>query len=143
MKKRIRVKSYKKNGRRVRSHLRVIPWIGNIESKTLKNNDYRRVIETGQNEQLVLMSLKPGEAIGDEIHPHTDQFIRVEKGRGKAVFNENKKYPIKDGSAMVITAGTYHNIINTSKKKPLKLYTVYSPPHHPPKTLQRNKPLHD
>jgi len=121
----------------------ISPWVGNIEKETLDNNNFRKVIATGKKEQLVLMSLKPGEDIGDEVHPDTDQFIRVEEGTGKAVFNEKESHKLNNKDATVITAGTFHNIINTSKKKPLKLYTVYAPPHHKPGIIQKNKPGKD
>ena len=123
--------------------LRKNPWVGNIENKTLRNKNFRKVIHTGRHEQLVLMSLKPREDIGDEVHPHTDQFIRIERGKGKVIFNEKETHRLKSGSATVITAGTYHNIINTSKDKPMKIYTVYAPPHHPPHRINKNKPKGD
>jgi mannose-6-phosphate isomerase-like protein (cupin superfamily) len=131
-----------KSGRvTVKQHTRKLPWVGNIEKGTLNNKDFRHVIHTGEHEQLVFMSLKPGEDIGDEVHPHTDQFIRVESGTGKVIFNEKETHPLNNGDATVITAGNYHNIINTSKKKPLKLYTVYAPPHHPANRINKNKPI--
>ena len=100
----------------------------NIEKETLANTDYRRVLYTGKNSQLVLMSLKPGEEIGMEVH-HLDQFLRFEKGTGKAVL-DGVEHEISDGFAVVVPAGTNHNFINTSATEDLKLYTVYSPPEH-------------
>lgn len=104
-------------------------FVDNIEELTLSNNNFRQVLFTGQHTQLVLMSLNPGEEIGVEIHLTTDQFFRVEKGEGKVVMN-GEESEIKDGSAIVVPAEVEHNVINTSSENPLKLYTVYSPPHH-------------
>ena len=103
---------------------------GNIEKMTVENPYYRRAIRTGETSQLVLMSLLAGEEIGTEIHSDTDQFIRVESGYGEAIIG-GEICNIKDGHYLYIIRGTKHNIINTSKGKPLKLYTIYSPPHHP------------
>lgn len=110
----------------------------NIEKKSLENNYFREVLFTGPNSQLVVMSLKPGEDIGMETHGGVDQFIRVEAGEGKAILN-GKEMKIEDGSAVVIPAGVEHNIVNSSGTKPLKLYTVYSPPEHPHGTIHKNK----
>ena len=110
----------------------------NIEKKSLENNYFREVLFTGPNSQLVVMSLKPGEDIGMETHGDVDQFIRVEAGQGKAILN-GKEEKIEDGSAVVIPAGVEHNIVNSSKTEPLKLYTVYSPPEHPHGTIHKNK----
>ena len=101
----------------------------NIEQATLENSNFRKVLYTGKHSQLVLMSLKPGEEIGMEVHPDNDQFFRVETGRAKAVVDGNE-YPLTDGSVLVIPAGAQHNIINTSETEDLKLYTIYSPAHH-------------
>ena len=103
-------------------------YINNIEKITLENKDFRRVLYTAKNSQLVVMSLKPGEEIGEEIH-QLDQFLRVEAGKGKAVFNDVESL-IGDGSAIIVPAGTKHNIINTSADSDMKLYTIYSPPNH-------------
>ncbi|OQW37350.1 MAG: cupin [Nitrospira sp. SG-bin1] len=108
-----------------------------IEESTVKNDNFRKVLFTARNSQLVLMSLKPGEDIGMETHD-LDQFIRVEAGRGTAQLN-GKDYPIQDGSALVIPAGTRHNIISSGKDEPLKLYTIYSPPEHKDGTVHRTK----
>src|SRR5687768_13258983 len=101
-------------------------YITNIEKLSLKNKNFRKVLYTAKNSQLVVMSLKPGEEIGAEVH-QLDQFIRCEAGSGKAVLN-GVATKITDGFAIVIPAGTKHNIINTSPTRPLKLYTLYSPP---------------
>lgn len=113
-------------------------FITNIENDTLKNNNFRKVIYTAKKQQLVLMSLKPLEDIGMEIHKGVDQFIRIEKGRGVAVLNGDT-YALRDGVCIVIPSGVEHNIINTSKKNALKLYTIYSPPEHKPNTILKNK----
>ena len=102
----------------------------NIEKVTLENPYYRRAIRTGETSQLVLMTILPGEEIGLETHPSTDQFIRIESGYGEAIIG-SERCKIKDGDYIYIIQGTKHNVINTSKGKPLKLYTIYSPPHHP------------
>jgi mannose-6-phosphate isomerase-like protein (cupin superfamily) len=108
-----------------------------IEDATKRNEDFRRVLFTASHSQLVLMALKPGEEIGTETH-RLDQFIRVESGDGTARLN-GKDHPLKDGSALVIPAGTEHNIINRGTERPLKLYTIYSPPEHKDKTIHRTK----
>lgn len=109
-----------------------------IESETLKNSDFRKVLFTGSKSQLVLMSLKPKEEIGMEVHDTVDQFFRIEAGAGKAVI-DGKEFPLGDGSAVVVPAGARHNIINTSADKELKLYTIYSPPNHPDGTIHKTK----
>lgn len=101
----------------------------NIENATLENTDFRRVLYTGEHLQLVLMSLKPDEDIGMEVHADTDQFFRFEKGEGKVVINETQ-YAVSDGDVIVVSAGSKHNIINASSSNELKLYTIYTPPHH-------------
>jgi len=115
-------------------------YAGHIEKETLANNYFRKVIFTGKNAQLVLMCLKPGEEIGNEVHKHVDQFFRLEQGEAKFVLNNGKEiHKVKDADAVIVPAGTWHNVINTSKTKKLKLYTVYSPPNHPPKTIHKTK----
>jgi mannose-6-phosphate isomerase-like protein (cupin superfamily) len=101
----------------------------NIEKLTVENNNFRKVEYTGEQLQLVLMSLKPGEDIGSEIHPENDQFFRIDAGKGKAVINETE-YEIEDGDAIVVPKGAEHNIINTSESEDLKFYTIYAPSHH-------------
>lgn len=110
----------------------------NIEKKTLDNEYFREVLYTAEHSQLVVMSLKPGEEIGLETHHDIDQFIRVEAGTGKSILDGDER-PIEDGTALVIPAGTEHNIINTSQTEHLKLYTVYSPPEHPDGTIHKTK----
>ena len=109
-----------------------------IEKKTLENGYFREILFTGPHSQLVVMALKPGEEIGQETHPDTDQFIRVEAGEGRAIL-DGQEYRLADGSALVIPAGTEHNVINTSSTEPLKLYTVYTPPEHPDGTVHETK----
>jgi len=112
-------------------------FIGNIEDRTEKNRDFRRVLYTGPHIQLVLMSLQPGEDIGEEVHSDTDQFFRVEEGKG-TVWIDGKKTEIESEFAVVVPAGARHNIRNTGEK-PLKLYTLYAPPHHADGTIQATK----
>ena len=100
-----------------------------IENSTLKNEKYRKVLYTGKHSQLVLMCLKPKEEIGMEVHAENDQFFRFEQGQGKCII-DGHEYALKDGSAIVVPAGARHNIVNTSSTENLKLYTIYSPPHH-------------
>lgn len=115
-------------------------FVGDIEKQTLKNNFFRKVIFTGKHSQLVLMTLKPAEEIGNEVHPHVDQFFRIEAGEAKFVLRNGKeKHIAKNGYAVTVPAGTYHNIINNSKTKKLKLYTIYSPPNHPAGTIHKTK----
>ncbi|MFA7073400.1 MAG: cupin domain-containing protein [Methanoculleus bourgensis] len=101
----------------------------NIEKDTVENTDFRRVLYTGKFSQLVLMCLKPGEEIGEEVHDDVDQFFRFEEGEG-AVVIDGVKHVVKDGSAVVVPSGANHNVLNTSKTANLKLYTIYSPPEH-------------
>jgi mannose-6-phosphate isomerase-like protein (cupin superfamily) len=112
-------------------------YVTNIEDDTMKNQDFRRVLYTGKNSQLVLMSLQPKEEIGLETHT-LDQFIRVEAGSGVAVL-DGVEHQIADGTAVVIPAGTKHNIVNNSEREELKLYTLYSPPEHRDGTIHRTK----
>lgn len=102
-------------------------YISNIEKLSVENNNFRKVLYTDKNSQLVLMSLTAGEEIGEEIHDVT-QFFRIEKGTGAAVLN-GTSHELADGSVVVVPAGTKHNIINTGSE-PMKLYTLYMPPHH-------------
>ena len=101
----------------------------NIEKETLENTNFRKVLYTGKHSQLVLMSLKPHEEIGMEIHKDNDQFFRFEAGEGRCVIDGNF-YDVKDGSVLIVPSGTEHNVINTSDTEDLKLYTIYSPAHH-------------
>ena len=101
----------------------------NIEQATLENNYFRKVLYSAKHSQLVLMSLKPGEDIGLEVHTENDQFFRFEKGQGKCII-DNNEYLVEDGSAIVVPAGAEHNIVNISDTEDLKFYTIYSPAHH-------------
>lgn len=109
-----------------------------IETETVKNTEFRRVLYTSKFSQLVLMSLKPGEEIGEEVHDDVDQFFRFEEGEGKVVI-DNTEYKVKDGSAVVVPNGANHNVINTSKTAALKLYTIYSPPEHRDKVVHKTR----
>jgi len=110
----------------------------NIEDLTKQNSYFRKVIFTGEHCQLVLMTLKPGEEIGMEVHNNVDQFFRFEEGEGKVIIDGNE-YIIKDDFAVIVPAGSQHNVINTSQGKNLKLYTIYSPPNHPDGTIHKTK----
>ncbi len=110
----------------------------NIEKETLKNKNFRKVLYTSAYSQLVLMSLKPKEEIGSEVHEENDQFLRFEGGTGRVVIDDSK-YTVKDGDAVVIPAGARHNVINTSATDELKLYTTYSPPHHKEGIVRKTK----
>lgn len=101
----------------------------NIDKAAVDNNSFRKVLYTSKHSQLVLMSLKPKEEIGEETHPDNDQFFRIESGNGKCVIDGNE-YVIKTGDAIVIPAGAKHNIINIDNAAGLKMYTIYSPAHH-------------
>lgn len=114
-------------------------YVGSIEKQTLKNTYFRQVLFTGKHAQLVVMCLQPGEDIGNEVHPNVDQFFRIEQGEARFVFNGKEEHTARDGDAVVVPAGTYHNVINASKTAQMKLYTVYSPPNHPDKTVHKTK----
>jgi mannose-6-phosphate isomerase-like protein (cupin superfamily) len=114
-------------------------YVGPIEKQTLSNDYFRQVLFTGKHTQLVVMCLQPGEEIGNEVHPNVDQFFRIEQGEATFVFSEKEKHLVKNGDAVIVPAGTYHNVINASKKTKLKLYTLYSPPNHPDKTVHKTK----
>jgi mannose-6-phosphate isomerase-like protein (cupin superfamily) len=112
-------------------------YITNIEKVSLDNDNFRKVLYTTKNSQLVVMSLKPLEDIGEEIH-QLDQFIRCEAGQGKAIL-DGVEHGISDGFVVVVPAGAKHNIINTSPDKPLKLYTLYAPPNHRDGVVHKTK----
>ncbi len=114
-------------------------YTGSIEKQTLANNYFRKVLFTGKYAQLVVMCLKPGEEIGNEVHKKVDQFFRIEQGEATFVLKGQGKFVAKDGDAVIVPAGTYHNVINTSKTEKMKLYTIYSPPNHPDKTVHKTK----
>lgn len=111
-------------------------YITDIEKATKENEDYRRVLYTAKNSQLVLMNIKPGDEIGSEVHD-LDQFIRIEDGKGKVIL-DGVEHEIEDDWAVVIPAGTEHNVINTGDD-PLKLYSIYSPPEHKDGTIHPTK----
>ncbi|MCL4382335.1 MAG: cupin domain-containing protein [Patescibacteria group bacterium] len=113
-------------------------FVGNIEEKTLNNSFFRQVLFTGPHSQLVVMSLQPNEDIGLEVHQSVDQFFRIEQGEGKVLIN-GEEQAIKDGFAIVIPAGTEHNVVNTSADKQLKLYTIYTPPQHKDAIIHKTK----
>lgn len=112
-------------------------YLGNIEKETLDNTDYRRVLYTGHYTQLVLMNLQSGEEIGNEVHG-LDQFIRNEQGEAKVILNNSEEYELPADNAVIIPAGTPHNVINTGEGE-LKLYSLYSPPEHKHGTVHTNK----
>jgi len=116
-------------------------FVVNIEKETRKNNDYRRVLFTSKNNQLVVMAISPGQEIGEEVHDGA-QFIRIEAGKGKVVLN-GKEHEVGDGDSATVPAGVRHNVINVSETEDLKLYTVYSPPQHKSETVQKTKPEND
>jgi mannose-6-phosphate isomerase-like protein (cupin superfamily) len=117
----------------------MIGYFGSIERQTLKNEYFRQVSFTGKYAQLVVMCLQPGEEIGNEVHPSVDQFFRIEQGQATFILNGTEKHLARNGYAVIIPAGTYHNVINASKSTKLKLYTVYSPPNHPDRTVHKTK----
>lgn len=112
-------------------------FIDNIEEQTHRNRDFRRVIYTGPHLQLVLMTLEPGEGIGEEVHEESDQFFRVEEGKG-VVLIDGHETRIESGVAILVPAGARHNIRNTGHK-PLKVYTLYAPPHHADGTVHHTR----
>lgn len=123
-------------------------YITNIEDATLNNKNYRKVLYTSTNlhgMQLVVMSLKPGEEIGMEKHSSADQFIRIEQGEAVVQIGKTKKdvYMLDVNDSILIPAGTWHNIVNSNDHYPLKLYTLYTPPQHKDKLIQKLKPKMD
>lgn len=113
-------------------------YVGNIEEKTMKNKYFREVLFTAKNMQLVVMSLLPLEDIGMEVHKKVDQFFRIESGEGKVLMN-GKSSKVKAGDVFIVPMGTEHNVINISKDKAIKLYTIYTPPNHRDKTIHKTK----
>jgi len=113
-------------------------YIDNIEDRTKENTNFRKVLYTGTYMQLVVMSLKPGEDIGVEVHDTVDQFFRVEKGEGKVVMN-GEETVVKEEMVFIVPAGVEHNVINTSETEDLKIYTIYAPPNHPIETIHVTK----
>ena len=113
-------------------------FVEDIEELTESNKNFRNVLYTGHHLQLVVMSLKKGMEIGEEIHADHDQFFRIEKGRGEVMI-DGEKHKVRSGDGIVVPAGVRHNVINTGKKA-LKLYTIYGPPDHPDGLIQKKKP---
>lgn len=118
--------------------IRTTGYKDNIEKVTLENEDFRRVLFTGDHAQLVVMAIGPSEEIGQEVHPNVDQFFRFEAGEGKVVIN-GEEMMVGDGEAVIVPAGAEHNVINLSQVEKLKLYTIYSPPNHPDGTVHKTK----
>ena len=112
-------------------------FVADIEKLTVENTDFRRVLYTGKYLQLVLMTLQPGEEIGEEVHDGHDQFFRIESGSGEVVI-DGKRSPIKDDDAIIIPSGARHNVINTGDG-PLTLYTLYGPPEHRDGVVHRTR----
>ncbi len=110
----------------------------NIEKMTIENENFRKVLYTGAASQLVLMSLKPGEDIGMETHQENDQFFRFESGVGKVII-DGVEHRVKDGNGVIVPAGARHNVVNTSKRANLRLYTIYSPPEHQDRVVRHTK----
>lgn len=113
-------------------------YVNNIEDTTVTNTNFRTVLFTAAHMQLVVMSLKPMEDIGMEVHNDVDQFFRFEQGEGKVIMNGEESI-VGDGMVAIVPAGTMHNIVNTSPDKELKLYTIYSPANHPDGTVHVTK----
>lgn len=117
----------------------MIGFVGAIEQLTLDNTYFRQVLFTAEHTQLVVMRLEPGEEIGTEVHAGVDQFFRIESGEADFVFDDGERRRVRAGDGVVIPARTRHNVINASKSEPLRLYTIYSPPNHPPGTVHATK----
>jgi mannose-6-phosphate isomerase-like protein (cupin superfamily) len=116
------------------------PYVGSIENATMENTYFRQVVFTGTYAQLVVMCLQPSEEIGNEVHNNVDQFFRIEQGEAQFVFDNGENTVVaKNGDAVIVPAGTWHNVINNSDSEQLKLYTVYSPPNHPAGTIHETK----
>jgi mannose-6-phosphate isomerase-like protein (cupin superfamily) len=115
-------------------------FVTNIEKDTLGNENFRKVLYTSTYGQVVVMSLLPKEEIGMEVHETTDQFFRIDSGRGKVIINGQESL-ISNGFAVVVPAGSKHNEINTSAKKTLKLYTICMPPHHKDGIVHKTKAI--
>lgn len=113
-------------------------YITNIENDTLSNQNFRKVLYTGPNSQLVVMTLQPGEEIGTETHPDTDQYIRIQTGVAKVLI-DGEEQVVGPDYVVIIPAGSEHNVINGSGEEPLRLYTLYTPPEHPHNTIHRTK----
>ena len=113
-------------------------YIAALEKETERNSDFRHVVYTGKHSQLVLMSLKPGEEIGEETHRDVDQFFRFERGEGKVII-DGAEHRVKNGDGVIVPAGARHNVVNVSKRMTLRLYTIYSPPEHQDGVVRHTK----
>jgi mannose-6-phosphate isomerase-like protein (cupin superfamily) len=113
-------------------------FVADLDAAARKNMDFRRVLYTGRSSQLVLMRLRAAEDTGEETHHEIDQFFRIEEGEGIVVI-DGIRYPVRDGSGVIVPAGAKHNVVNTSRTLDLKLYTIYSPPEHRDKVVRRSK----
>ena len=113
-------------------------YTGNIEDETINNTNFRKVLFTGSHMQLVVMSLKPMEDIGEEVHENVDQFFRIEEGECKVVI-DGDEHMLTDDMVAIVPAGSQHNVINTSQTDELKLYTIYAPANHPDGTIHATK----
>ncbi len=121
----------------------MLGWVADIERATLDNENFRTVLWTGDHSQLTVMRIAPGEDIGKEVHPDHDQFIRLEQGKGRAELGPTKDEvaetdEVEDNWAIIVPAGVWHNVVNTGDED-LKVYSLYSPPEHPPDTVHRTK----
>ena len=121
----------------------MLGWVGNVEQETLVNETFRTVVFTGDHTQLTVMSLKPGEDIGRERHDGVDQFLRIERGRGRVELSRSEDtvdetHDVEDDWAIIVPAGVWHDVVNTGDGE-LKLYSLYSPPEHPDGTVHRTK----
>jgi mannose-6-phosphate isomerase-like protein (cupin superfamily) len=121
----------------------MIGWVGNVEQTTLQNENFRTVVFTGEHTQLTVMRLGPGEDIGLEAHDNLDQFLRIEQGTGRVELGESKDaltetHEVTDDWAIIVPAGIWHNVTNTSDGE-LKLYSLYSPPEHPDGTVHKTR----
>ncbi len=121
----------------------MLGWVGDIQRTTLENTAFRTVVFTGEHTQLTVMRLAPGEDIGREAHPHLDQFLRIDSGRGRVEFGHSEDavdetHQVEDDWAIVVPAGVWHNVVNTGTSD-VKLYSLYSPPEHPPNTIHETK----
>jgi mannose-6-phosphate isomerase-like protein (cupin superfamily) len=112
-------------------------YVDDIQARTLENKDFRRVLYTGKNLQLVLMTIAPGDEIGEEVHEDRDQFFRIEEGEGEVLI-DGQTHQIEDDDAIIVPAGARHNVRNTGDA-PLKLYTIYGPPEHKDKVIHKDK----
>jgi mannose-6-phosphate isomerase-like protein (cupin superfamily) len=128
----------KKKKKKEKVFMKAHGFVGDIEELTNRNKAFRHVLYTGSNSQLVVMSLKPGEEIGMEVHEDVDQFFRVDSGVGMVII-DGHKYKIQDGTGIVVPAGAKHNVVNISKEQDLKLYTIYSPPEHKDQVVRETK----